>query len=236
MLGTFLEISIHAPDVPASLDFYRRLGLAEAVTGDVWDHAYGVVTDGRVALGLHAYRFASPALTWVCPGIPAVAAALTDAGIELAFLKTGDERFNELGFLDPDGQMVALLEARTHSPPPPRLPPPAAGFIREYRYPVRLPSETAGFWERLGFVATDIGPGHAALTSDGIALTGDASPGRGAPGIVFETVDLDAAAARLAAARLPLTTATDPLEGGPALTLVAPEGTPILILGPDEAG
>ena len=81
-LGQFLEISIHAPDVPASMDFYRRLGLSEAVTGDVWEHAYGVMTVGQVALGLHAYEFPSPALTWVCPGIPDAARRLTSAGIE----------------------------------------------------------------------------------------------------------------------------------------------------------
>ena len=30
---------------------------------------------------------------------------------------TGDEVFNEIGFHDPFGQAVAVLEARTYSPP-----------------------------------------------------------------------------------------------------------------------
>jgi catechol 2,3-dioxygenase-like lactoylglutathione lyase family enzyme len=230
VLGRFLEISIHAPDVPASLDFYRRLGLVQAVTGDVWDHPYGVVTDGAIALGLHAYEFPSPALTWVCPGIPEAAATLEAAGVGLEFLKTGDERFNELGFLDPDGQMVTLLEARTFSPPSGRIPPPAAGFFREYRFRVHEPAESAAFWERLGFIALESTPGCAALTGDGIALCGYRSRRPEPPGLVFETVDLDAAADALRARRLAVTTGPDPVDGRPALGLVAPEGTPVTVL------
>ena len=30
MLGRFLEVSIHAPDVPASLEFYESLGFVQA--------------------------------------------------------------------------------------------------------------------------------------------------------------------------------------------------------------
>ena len=231
VLGRFLEISIYAPDVPASLDFYRRLGLVEAVTGDIWDHAYGVVTDGQVALGLHAYEFPSPALTWVCPGIPEAAASLTAADVELAFLKTGDERFNELGFIDPDGQMVTLLEARTYSPPAGRPPPPAAGFFRELRYPVRVVAETTAFWEDLGFVATGDDPRQASLTGDGLAILGYESRRREAPGLVFEAVDLPAAAERLEARQLSPAPVTDPVSGDRALSLTAPEGTPVTILG-----
>ena len=236
VLGRFLEISLHAPDVPASLEFYHRLGLAEAVTGDVWDHHYGVVTDGAVALGLHAYDFPSPALTWVCPGIAAAAAALESAGVTLEFLKTGDECFNELGFLDPDGQMVTLLEARTFSPPSGRVPPPAAGFLREYRFPVRVPSQSAAFWEPLGFVAMEATAGRVSLTGDGIALSGYETARRDPPGLVFETTELEAAADRLAARRLSVTRRADPVEGRPALSLTAPEGTPVIVLGPQDEG
>ena len=234
ILGRFLEVSIHAPEVAASLDFYRRLGLTEAVTGDVWTHPYGVVTDGRVALGLHAYAFPSPALTWVCPGIPAAAELLGAAGVELEFLKTGDERFNELGFLDPDGQMVTLLEARTFSPPSGRVPPPAAGFFREFRYPVRVPEETAGFWEALGLLALERAASRVGLVGDGVAVTGIAARGRAPPELVFEAVDLAAAAAGLAARGLEAVATEDAVEGRAALRLTAPEGTPVVVLGPDE--
>lgn len=234
LLGRFLEISVHAPDVPASLEFYRSLGLTDAVTGDIWDHAYAVVTDGQVALGLHAYEFPSPALTWVCPGIPGAAAAIEATGIELEFLKTGEERFNELGFVDPDGQIVTLLEARTFSPPSGRVPPPAAGFFRECRWPVRVPRETVDFWERLGFVATAQDQDSAALTADGIAITGYTSRRRDPVTLVFEVLDLTAAAAALEGRRLSPILSRDPLDGGPALELIAPEGTPVLIVGPAD--
>jgi catechol 2,3-dioxygenase-like lactoylglutathione lyase family enzyme len=91
MLGRFLEVSIHTPDVPASLEFYESLGFVQAAVGDTWSHAYAVVTDGRLHLGLHGHEFDSPALTWVRPDLAVHAAALESLGIEFAFAKLGDE-------------------------------------------------------------------------------------------------------------------------------------------------
>ena len=48
MLGRFLEFSVETPDIPASLEFYGKLGFSQAKVGDAWDHAYAVVTDGRI--------------------------------------------------------------------------------------------------------------------------------------------------------------------------------------------
>ena len=67
MSARFLEIGLHAPDILASLDFYRRLGFTEASVGETWSHPYAAVSDGRIALGLHALDFASPSLTFVQP-------------------------------------------------------------------------------------------------------------------------------------------------------------------------
>ena len=116
MLGRFLEVSIHAPDVAAWLAFYESLGCVQLPVGDTWKHAYGVVSDGRIVLGLHARPFDSPALTFVRPGLSAHAPRLRELGVELEFAKLGEEQFHELGFTDPDGQMITLLEARTWSP------------------------------------------------------------------------------------------------------------------------
>jgi hypothetical protein len=230
--GRFLEISIHSPDVIASLDFYRRLGLAEAEPGDVWSHHYAVVSDGHVALGLHGYEFDSPALCWVVPEIAGFAPKLTDAGIDLEFLKTGYEEFNELGYLDPDGQMLTLLEARTFSPSR-ETPRPACGFFSEYRYPVRDLHVSVAFWESQGFVATDWREEplpQVSLTSDGIDLNLYVSPRRENPALVFEADDLDAAAGELRSARLDPKVSDDPLRGVPALNVLAPEETPIVIV------
>jgi catechol 2,3-dioxygenase-like lactoylglutathione lyase family enzyme len=230
--GRFLEISIHSADVSASLDFYRRMGLIEAEPGDVWSHHYAVVSDGHVAVGLHGYEFNSPALCWTVPGIATLAPKFEDAGIGLDFLKTGYEEFNELGFRDPDGQMLTLLEARTFSPAL-EIPRPACGFFSEYRYPVRDLALAVAFWEARGFVATDWHDSpvpQAALTSDGIDLNLYNTVQRDSPALVFETDNQERAMTELEAARLEPKLQTDPVRRTESLCLTAPEGTPIIIV------
>lgn len=230
MLGQFLEVSIHCPEVRESMEFYRRLGLGLAETNDIWRHHYAAMTDGKVALGLHAYEFPSPSLTWVHPGLVAYLPELKNAGIDFEFLKTGEDEFHEAGFLDPDGQMVAVLEARTFSPPaaPGRLP--VIGYFQEYRYPVRSITDSARFWEPLGFVAIaaeDEGP--LVLTSDGIDLCvfeGPSAP----PVLVYASLDLEATTAELLSRGIVGQSARDPLSGNDAIELTAPEGSRLLVV------
>lgn len=232
MLGRFLEISIHTPEIRESLAFYESLGLVQAVTSDVWPHHYAVVTDGSVALGLHEYEFPSPSLTWVLPGLARHLTSLSDAGLEFEFLKTGEDQFHELGFRDPDGQMVTILEARTYSPPSDRVPPPAIGFFREYRYPVRRPSDSADFWEPLGFVALrqeEDAECPTVLTSDGIdvcVFEGRPRP----PALVFDCPDMTAAADTLERLGITARSTRDPVSGDDSLHFDAPEGTPLILL------
>ena len=156
MLGRFLEIGVHAPDVPASLAFYESLGFVQAAVGDTWTHPYAVVTDGRLCLGLHAVEFLSPALTWVHPDLAAHAPALESAGIEFAFSRLGDEEFHELGFLDPSGQMITLIEARTFSPPALTAAHASQlGYFEEFGLPTQDLARSSSFWESLGLVAFD---------------------------------------------------------------------------------
>src|SRR5262245_22764275 len=116
MLGRFHEVSIATADIRESVEFYERLGFSQAQTTDAWSHPYGVLTDGRIFIGLHQRRFAAPALTFVHAGIADFAAELEGRGLALDFSRTGDESFNELGFHDPFGHNVLVLEARTYSP------------------------------------------------------------------------------------------------------------------------
>jgi catechol 2,3-dioxygenase-like lactoylglutathione lyase family enzyme len=156
MLGRFLEVSIHAPDVPASVEFYESLGFVQAAVGDTWSHAYAVITDGRLHLGLHGIEFDSPALTWVRPDLAVHAAALESLGIEFAFSKLGDEAIHELGFLDPSGQMIALVEARTYSPPAIHAAPSSRlGYFEEFGIPTSDLDRSTAFWDALGCVAFD---------------------------------------------------------------------------------
>lgn len=154
MLGRFLEISVAAPDVPASLAFYESLGFVQAQTGDARGHAYAVVTDGRLRLGLHGAGIDATTLTWVHADLAAHAPRLRAVGIELESARLGEEELHELAFLDPAGQRVALVEARTFSPPPAARPS-RLGYFEEYGIPTNDLEAASRFWETLGLVAFD---------------------------------------------------------------------------------
>ena len=156
LLGRFLEISVHAPDLPASIGFYESLGFVQASTGEAWPYPYAVVTDGRLCIGLHQREIGAPALTWVLPDVARHAPAFEALGIEFETLRLDSEALNELGFVDPAGQRVTVIEARTFSPP--SLPPAhrsLLGYFEEFGIPTREPEQASAFWDRLGFVAFD---------------------------------------------------------------------------------
>ncbi len=156
MLGRFLEISVRSSDIPESLAFYESLGFVQAPVGDAWGHPYAVVTDGRLHIGLHDCEFESPSLTWVQPGLAAHAPRLEALGIEFARVRLGEDALHELGFVDPAGQGITLLEARTFSPPAispthrTRL-----GYFEEFGVPTADLERSAAFWDALGFVTFD---------------------------------------------------------------------------------
>lgn len=237
MLGRFLEISIHCPDVLESLRFYEALGFSQAPVGETWQHPYAVVTDGRLYLGLHAYRFDSPALTWVQSGLRRHVPALEAAGIEFEFLKLGDDCFNELGFLSPDGQMITLLEARTYSPVA-RATREATllDWFEQVLLPCTAMPASRSFWERLGFVTVEEHERpvpHVGLTSDSLNLALTDHPAVDEPLLMFKAGDVAARRERLVAtgiepARLPR--GMDPQR---TLLLRTPEGTGLLIVEED---
>ena len=154
MLGRFLEISVHSSDIPESLAFYESLGFVQASVGDTWSHPYAVITDGRLHLGLHARESESPSLTWVRPDLASHVGQLQALGIELAVERLGEDAMHEIGFADPSGHMITLLEARTFSPP--ALAPTHAsqlGYFEEFGLPTTDLERATAFWDALGFVA-----------------------------------------------------------------------------------
>jgi len=156
MLGRFLEISVRSSDVPESLAFYESLGFVQASAGDTWNHPYAVITDGRLHLGLHARDFESPALTWVQPDLAAHVQRLRALGVDLVVERLGEDALHEIGFTDPSGQMITLLEARTFSPP--AISPTHAtqlGYFEEFGVPTGDLEQATAFWDALGFVAFD---------------------------------------------------------------------------------
>jgi catechol 2,3-dioxygenase-like lactoylglutathione lyase family enzyme len=233
MLGQFHEISITTQDIRASVEFYEALGFRQARTGDTWPHPYGVLTDGRVVLGLHQYRFPSPSLTCVRPGIARAIPAFEQLGITLAFAKTGEHCFNEIGFRDPGGTMVTVLEAPTWfgSEAGPVRSGSLCGWFEAFSLPAADFAASAAFWERLGYVALeerDLPWLHQPLTGSGLALhrprTFDL------PMLVFSAEDLPARLARLRergiAASGELPRGLDPATHA---LLESPEGTPLLL-------
>ena len=156
MLGRFLEVSVHAPDVPDSLAFYESLGFVQASVGDTRNYPYAVVTDGRLHLGLHGEPMDSPALTWVQPGLAAHAPRLEALGVELVSVRLGEDAFHEVSFVDPSGQRVTIVEARTFSPPSIRgVRASRLGYFEEYGIPTADLERSAAFWDALGFVSFD---------------------------------------------------------------------------------
>jgi catechol 2,3-dioxygenase-like lactoylglutathione lyase family enzyme len=235
MLGRFHEISIATSDIRASVEFYERLGFEHAETNDAWTHPYGVLTDGRLFIGLHQYSFPSPSITFVKPGIAQYVPEIEALGIELAFARTGDDVFNEIGFADPAGQMVTVLEARTYSPPPQRgFAGSSCGYFSQFSMPSSDFEAAQRFWEPLGFVATGETDGpyvHLPLTSDHLDLAFHAPRFLDRPAFVFAEADM---AARIAALRergievsgeLPRG-----LERGSNALLESPEGSTLLLL------
>ena len=88
MFGRFLELGIATPDIAASVQFYERLGFTQLLTGDAWPHRYGVLSDGRISLGLHERDMPSPSLCFVLPDLARARTRLAMAHIEPGGLPT----------------------------------------------------------------------------------------------------------------------------------------------------
>lgn len=240
MLGRFLEFSVASPDIRASLDFYLDLGFSAADVGDAWPHPYAVVTDGRVCIGLHQAAIPAPSLTFVKPDLLKFLDALERKGIELEFRRLGNDVFNEVGWFDPTGQLVRLIEARTFSPSK-RLANETSrcGYFSEIAFPAADREQAKSYWEEFGFVgmeeSADRMP-HISCTSDFIDL-GLYHPGdlRRAT-LRFEVDDVGGTLAHLADQGIVPNGEVPPgLRTAPAAVLIAPEGTPILLTSSSTA-
>lgn len=237
--GRFHEVSLAAADVRAAVEFYERLGFSQAVTTDAFTHPYGVLTDGRLFIGLHQRRCASPTLTFVHAGVAAEVPTITSLGIELTLRHTGDEEFNQIGFEDPFGQAVRIIEARTYSPVE-RGPGEVSlcGDFAEFSIPGADFAAGQAFWEPLGFVAAEQSPTpypHLSLTSDHLDIAFHQPRTCDRPLLVFRAPDMAARLERLAGlgitggAGLPRG-----LDRDANALIDAPEGIALLLLQGEE--
>jgi catechol 2,3-dioxygenase-like lactoylglutathione lyase family enzyme len=238
VLGRFLEFSLATPDIQASLDFYVRLGFSQAQVGDTWPHPYAVVTDGRIHLGLHQADIPAPSMTFVKPDLLKQLEALEERGVEFEFRRLGNDVFNEVGWFDPSGQLIRLVEARTFSPSKRKVTETShCGYFLEIALPTPDKAASTVYWEQFGFVGieeSDDRLPHVSCTSDTINL-GLYEPAQlRRCTLRFEVEDVSATSARLAQiglsanGELPAT-----LRQSPAAVLIAPEGGQILLTQTD---
>jgi catechol 2,3-dioxygenase-like lactoylglutathione lyase family enzyme len=238
MLGSFLELSLQTPDIAASLEFYTKLGFAQAEVGETWSHPYAVVTDGRLCLGLHQLADCEDRLSFVRPELLKALPALERVGVEFEYRHLGNDEFNCIGWRDPTGLAIRLLEARTFSPGK-RLAKTSStcGYFLEIALPAVDLGAAKDYWERLGFVGLDeldASLPHIGCTSDTIDLGLYEPKSVRRPTLVFESEDPRALAAELR--RLGIAAADRPagLRRARAVMIVAPEGTPILVMPTSE--
>ena len=234
MLGRFLEFSLATPDIQASLDFYTRLGFSQAEVGEAWSHPYAVVTDGRICLGLHQEAIPAPSITFVKPDLLKHLDALEEQGLEFEFRRLGNDVFNEVGWFDPSGQLIRLIEARTFSPSKRAgTETSRCGYFLEIALPTPARDVSKAYWENFGFVGIDEAEDrlpHVSCTSDYIDL-GLYDPAHLRRSTLrFEVDDVGGTLARLAEIGIsPAGEIPHPLRTMPAAVLTAPEGTPILL-------
>ncbi|HUO18807.1 MAG TPA: hypothetical protein VMU44_03480 [Steroidobacteraceae bacterium] len=232
--GRFHELSLATADIRASIEFYERLGFTQTATADTWSHPYGVLTDGRLYLGLHERAAPSPILTFVRPGIAACLDEFAALGIELSLRRVGDEVFNEIGFEGPHGEAVRVLEARTFSPAE-RGPGEVSlcGDFAEVSLPAGDFARAQAFWEPLGFVATGEREAphlHLPLTSDTLELAFHGPRTCDAPLVVFRAPDMRERIARLRALGVPEAPLPRGIPRDANALLTGPEGTCLLLL------
>ncbi len=223
--GRFLELSVPANDVLDSLGFYRRLGFAELSTGDIRPWHYAVVTDGHIAIGLHAEGIDEPALAFVRPNLASQVRALEMAGHDLEWCRLGPDEFHEAALRGPDGHRVLMMEARTFSPGG-NFPgtPPLIGTCVEVTLACRNRDATRGFFEAAGFLPADEqGSEVVTLHTPGIPLGLREAPRSAVAVLRFATADSERRRAALAALDLL------PVNRPEGEVLLAPEGTRLVL-------
>ena len=232
MLGRFLELSVATTDIQASLHFYGKLGFSEAAVGEAWAHPYAVVTDGRICIGLHQKVDFETSVTFVKPDLLKHLDALEGWGLTFEFRRLGNDVFNEVGWHDPSGNLIRVVEARTFSPSKrSSLDVSTCGYFTEIALPAVNLAAAKDYWERLGFVGMDeldASLPHVSCTSDTVDI-GLYEPGHiRAPTLLFEIEDFGHTKARLDELGVKYGRAPTALRSSAAL-LNSPEGTPLLM-------
>ena len=234
--GRFLELSLGTADIASSVLFYERLGFGQYITGDAWPHRYGVVSDGRVHLGLHeSSAFPALAVSFVLPQLEHARNRLQSLAIIPEVASLGAESLNQLRLRDPAGHAVLLLEARTYSPTPlSRVGESLCGYFLHLSVPQPDFQAARAFWETGGLIGLEAEQEpypHLPLTSDELNLAFHPIDFFAAPLLVFASPELRALEAQLAQLDVPRSRhpASAPANRQ-AVLIKAPEGTALLLV------
>lgn len=232
MVGQFLELSIAAQPLAASFEFYRALGFTSLPVSDSLPDPYLVLFDGAVAIGLHEREQHGALLTFVRPRLRDYVRGLRRLGIDLTYARLADSEFNRVGFADPTGHSIALLEARTFPPGDwNRQNVAACGDFLEYSLPTESLRKSREFWRSLGFEPTSNGTApHPWERLTGHGLTIGLHETHFRPGLSFRSPRLDARLAYLGAKGITARAGSPIADKAQASAmLTAPEGTVIYL-------
>jgi catechol 2,3-dioxygenase-like lactoylglutathione lyase family enzyme len=233
MLGHFLEYSAAAQPLADSFEFFGTLGFTNLPVGDLLSHPYLVLFDGALAVGLHDREQEGPRLTFVRPNLREYVRPLRRLGIEFSHERLRESEFNSVGFTDPGGQSIALIEARTFPPGEPRGQSVAiCGTLVELSLPAADLRESTRFWEALGLVAVASGElPHRWQRLQGRGVTLGLHETHCRPGLSYRCNDLAARVEYLRAKGVGARSGSPLADlGQPAATLAAPDGTVLYLL------
>jgi len=241
MLGQLLEFSLTARPIAASFEFYRSLGFRAIPVNDLLSEPYAAFFDGAIAIGIHERDAESPTLTFVRPQLKDYVRPIRKLGIDFAHSHLADDEFHRLGFVDPNGQAIALIEARTF--PPGEWDPhnvSACGEFLEFSLATDSLSASRAFWEAFGFTSVASGDApHAWARLFGHGLALGLHEARFRPGLTFRSHHVAARIEYLKAKGLELKVgAPQSVTAQRAATLFAPEGTAFYLLeeAPERGG
>jgi hypothetical protein len=154
MLEKFLEFGLPTEAIAATLEQFLGLGFAAVGVGDAYLYPYAVVSDGRICIGLHERPLAETRMIFVRPNLVSYLPALRRQRISLEYLHLGENEFHEIGFRDPNEQLVSVVEARTFSPPRNAGPGSSVcGEFLELSLATGKIEDSERFWGGLGFKA-----------------------------------------------------------------------------------
>lgn len=195
MIGRFIEVAVPAREILRSIGFYEELGFCQLNTGDMWPHAYAVLSDGQVQVGLHDTQLPGALLTFVLPDLAAEIAELRSRGLRIEQKRTADDEFNHLVAADLDRHRLRLVEARTFSPPGfDEKKASLCGRFREIALPVQDMDAAAALYHRLGFEEVERLESpypYLRVAGNGVALGLHQTRDLADPALVFGSPDID---------------------------------------------